>query len=323
MLTKSQGHKRKFLDAHVHLWQLASKPWYPTVRRPEAGEDPLGDLSNLKLDFAVEDYIRSVEDVDLIGCVQISAAQGQHWTDEDMWLEGARCRTELPSAIVATLDMAQGSPFESCLRERLAAPALRGVRVSGLDFRSEEAKVLMDVLADRGLVFGIGAAFGGGNELWPEIADKYPRMQFVLENTGRPRLEERADWDGWAASILPLAQRPNIACKLSGLGMTFHATDAEVFARYWRHCIEHFGSDRCMFASNYPIDLVYGSFASLLKSFETATADLSSSQQDDLFWKSAARTFRIDLAGSDADNGARQDGAPGAQYVPSARADAS
>ena len=53
-----------------------------------------------------------------------------------------------------------------------------------------------------------------------------------------------------------------------------------------------FGVDRCMFASNFPVDAMHGTFDQLYSAFDAVTADLDADDRDDLFAANAERLYR-------------------------------
>ena len=57
--------------------------------------------------------------------------------------------------------------------------------------------------------------------------------------------------------------------------------------------IEHFGVDRVMFASNFPVDKLYSSFDALFGAFENIVASFSEGEKDKLFHDNALRTYRL------------------------------
>ena len=57
------------------------------------------------------------------------------------------------------------------------------------------------------------------------------------------------------------AELPNCYMKLSGSAMFKYAFDSESFKRYAHAAIDIFGSQRCMFSSNFPVDKLYVSYS--------------------------------------------------------------
>ncbi len=54
-----------------------------------------------------------------------------------------------------------------------------------------------------------------------------------------------------------------------------------------------FGVERCMFASNFPVDKLMGSYDELWKSFAEIAASFSETEQRKLFHDNAARYYRL------------------------------
>ena len=64
-------------------------------------------------------------------------------------------------------------------------------------------------------------------------------------------------------------------------------------APWLEYAIEAFGVDRCMFASNFPVDSMYGTFDELYDGFSTVTAGLDGLSRDKLFATNAERIYRL------------------------------
>jgi len=50
---------------------------------------------------------------------------------------------------------------------------------------------------------------------------------------------------------------------------------AELWAPYINHCIDSFGPDRCMFASNFPVDKVSCGYTEMWNAYKIITKDLT------------------------------------------------
>jgi len=55
-----------------------------------------------------------------------------------------------------------------------------------------------------------------------------------------------------------------------------------------------FGTDRAMFASNFPVDSLCGSFDDIYSGFKSIVADLPSADQERLFYSNAQRVYRCE-----------------------------
>jgi predicted TIM-barrel fold metal-dependent hydrolase len=54
-----------------------------------------------------------------------------------------------------------------------------------------------------------------------------------------------------------------------------------------------FGEDRCMFASNFPVDGLAGSMTTIFSGFEEATRSMGKDVQQKLFADNARRIYRL------------------------------
>ncbi len=149
----------------------------------------------------------------------------------------------------------------------------------------------------------------------PELVDlarAFPDARIILDHTGGPMgigrfaADREAAFTGWKADIAALSQCPNVVVKLGGINMAYSAMDAtdkpvphtseQVAALQQRHIravIELFGPDRCMFESNFPVDMMAISYDVLWNSFKRMTADLTRAEREQLFAGTARKTYRL------------------------------
>jgi predicted TIM-barrel fold metal-dependent hydrolase len=91
-----------------------------------------------------------------------------------------------------------------------------------------------------------------------------------------------------------LAERPNVAAKISGLGMFEPDWTADSIRPLVLDAIEIFGVERCIFASNFPVDKLAGDYDAIWSAFDRITAGFSESERRALFHDNAARLYRLD-----------------------------
>jgi L-fuconolactonase len=142
-----------------------------------------------------------------------------------------------------------------------------------------------------------------------EFARKIPELPILIDHCGGPigvgpyasrREQVFADW---AAGLRQAAAVPNLNIKLSGLGMArlgFHGdaakTSDELVAKwkpYVRACVDAFGPARSIFASNFPVDKVAGSYRVVVNAYKTMLADLPESELKAIFGGNALRFYRL------------------------------
>jgi predicted TIM-barrel fold metal-dependent hydrolase len=85
----------------------------------------------------------------------------------------------------------------------------------------------------------------------------------------------------------------NVVCKLSGLAMPLGSTRPDDLRPWLEHAIDAFGAERCMFASNFPVDSAAGSFDDLYSAFDTIAGGLDDASREALFAGTAERIYRL------------------------------
>jgi len=99
---------------------------------------------------------------------------------------------------------------------------------------------------------------------------------------------------------------PNVTAKLGGLFMEVNGhhwedlpkppTSQELMERtrrYFETTIGLFGVDRCMFESNFPVDMIAGTYNTCWNAFKRLTADYSDAEKAALYHDTATRVYRI------------------------------
>jgi predicted TIM-barrel fold metal-dependent hydrolase len=147
-----------------------------------------------------------------------------------------------------------------------------------------------------------------------DLARTFPDTRIVLDHCGGPiglgsYAGRRAEiFPVWKASIREIADCPNVVVKLGGmamclLGYDFHERpmppSSEELAAAWRPyietCIEAFGTQRCMFESNFPPDKGQCSYQVIFNAFKRIAAPYSEAEKTALFSKTATDFYRLKL----------------------------
>ena len=84
----------------------------------------------------------------------------------------------------------------------------------------------------------------------------------------------------------------NVTCTLSGLAMPLGSMAPAVLRPWIEYCLEVFGPDRCMFASNFPVDGIHGTFDELFETYVALTGALDDADRSTLFATTAERVYR-------------------------------
>jgi predicted TIM-barrel fold metal-dependent hydrolase len=128
-----------------------------------------------------------------------------------------------------------------------------------------------------------------------EVVREHPNLRVILNHTGYPLDRSAEAVKVWRRGMEALATCPNVACKISGLTVPGAPWTLASNKPIIRDTISMFGVDRCMFASNFPVDGLKGSWDYLYSCFKEAVADMPLADRQKLFAENAIRYYRIDV----------------------------
>jgi len=121
-----------------------------------------------------------------------------------------------------------------------------------------------------------------------------PDIPVVLNHTGFPWDRSPTGLEMWRRGMRALAALENCFCKLSCLCLPAGDWDYAGNRAVVREAIELFGPARCMFASNFPVDGLRVSFATMFADFRRMTEDFSPTERRAMFHDTAAAFYRLD-----------------------------
>jgi len=102
-----------------------------------------------------------------------------------------------------------------------------------------------------------------------------------------------AGYRAWREGMRMLAGCRNVAVKISGLAMFDHQWSVESLRPYVLETIDTFGVERAMFASNFPVDRLFGSYQDLWHAYASIVDGASDAEKEALFCRNAERFYRI------------------------------
>jgi predicted TIM-barrel fold metal-dependent hydrolase len=281
----------RVVDAHVHIWDPARADWYPYLAHPPTGG--AGDASRMYRRFDVATYKAETAGWNVEKFVNVAAATGRSSIDETIELDNEALDRGGPDAIIGGLPptdtVAAAIEF---LDRQMTVARFRGVRPMGANMGPVPDAGVLHALQERNLVFELMAHPDQLGVAAQRLAG-FDDLTVVVEHTGWPRSnseEERALWQSGIDALARLGD--NVMCKLSGLAMPLQSMSVDAFAPWLEYAIDAFGVDRCMFASNFPVDSMYGTFDDLYSTFSDVTAGLDSESREKLFGGNAERIYR-------------------------------
>ena len=127
-----------------------------------------------------------------------------------------------------------------------------------------------------------------------EFVRRFPDQRFVLDHLAKPPVKS-GEVHSWAAGILELASLPNVFCKLSGLvtEADWRHWKPEHFTPYLDIAFEHFGAERLMIGSDWPVCTVAASYAQAVEVVKNYLSQYPADVGEAVLGGNAARFWRL------------------------------
>jgi predicted TIM-barrel fold metal-dependent hydrolase len=296
------------VDPHFHLWEPSRHP-YPWLTDKPSPIRVAGDPAPIAGDYLVADYLAETAAQNVIKAVHVDA--GWDYADpvaETRWLQAIAddpISRGFPHGIVARASL-DAPDAETVLAAHSRHPNLRGIRqianwhpnldktyVQRHDLLSDPAFRRGFALLDRwGLSFDL-QCYPSQFDQALRLADDFPATSIILNHAGMPVDRDPAALRLWRDGLRGLARRPNVTVKISGLGMLDWTWTTASIRPFVRDCLDAFGPDRAMFASNFPVDRLYSSCDRLYDAFHEIVSDLPAPERRALFRDNAIRVYRL------------------------------
>jgi predicted TIM-barrel fold metal-dependent hydrolase len=298
----------KIVDAHHHLWDLNNKDTKYSWLMVTEGEAFFGDYAAIRKNYLLEDYIEDSKNQNIIKSVHV---QAEHDDDkpvnETAWLQklADTHSSKLPNAIVAFADFSKNNVSE-LLDAHQEYKNTRGIRQI-LSYNKDEPKYShatedfmknstwvenFKYIRNRNLSFDI-QIYKHQMEDAVNLANKYNDVLFILNHTGEPCYQSKEYIESWEQNMNKLAKCENVVAKISGLGMFDPNWTIDSTRIFVEKTIQIFGIERCMFASNFPVDKIFNSFDTYWNSFKEITKNYSENDKNLLFSSNAEKYYRI------------------------------
>jgi predicted TIM-barrel fold metal-dependent hydrolase len=293
------------IDAHQHFWDLG-RNYYPWLSDPKPIPFRYGDYSALKRNYLPPDYRRDAAALNIVKTVHVEAQwDASDPSGETRWLEEVAREHGLPSAVIGAVHFGRDDVAE-VLTKHARSKLVRGVRnfPAAAPTPAEAARGAPRSMDDpdwrRGyaLLPRYGFSFDLQTPWWhfdaaADLARDFPKTQIVIVHTGLPADRSEEGLAAWRAALEAVAAAPNVAIKISGLGRPGLPWTLTANGGIIRDAINIFGPERAMFASNYPVDSLAGSFQMIYGGFRAAVSNRQIEERRMLFHDTAARIYRL------------------------------
>jgi predicted TIM-barrel fold metal-dependent hydrolase len=293
---------------------MGKHPWL--VPAPDQ-EMVFGDPAPLYRDYLPADLEADACNQNLVASVHVEAGWDRgDPVGETAWLSQLTHTQRLPTVLVVYAQL-DDPGVGKVLEAQIACPLVRGVRfvLSWHGDRRKSFAQRSDYMADRQWLrgFALLARFGLSFDLmlYPSqmadaarLAAGFPETLILVNHAGSPTDRDPEGMRRWRAGLRALAARPNLRIKISDLVAYDHDWTLDSLRPIVLECIDAFGPERAMFASDFPVAGLHATYDQVFDSFKAIVADLTFEEQRRLFHDNAERDYRITLDGSALSTGA-------------------
>jgi predicted TIM-barrel fold metal-dependent hydrolase len=292
-------------DPHHHLWDLEAH-YYPWLT-DSFGERVCGDYTAIRKNYLLQDFKNDIGDLNVTRTVHIEAViDPVQALNETAWLQqiaDSDSSQGIPHGIVAQANFLD-EQIESILDEQSQFANFRAIRdvvhegwIDPLNpkptkLQNPNWREAVGLCQKFGIHFELQIYYQQVDEAI-ELLRLHPDLPIILTHNGCPALRTSEHLAGWRSAINQMAAHPNLHVKLSGYGMFEREWTAASIRPFIQDTLETFGVDRCMFASNFPVDSLACSYLELWTRFFEATEGFSADERNKLFSQNANRFYRL------------------------------
>jgi len=284
-----------FIDTHVHFYDLQNPKLRYDLLQPGARHEILEDIRAIQAQrHWADDWLAEVRFTNVVKSIHVQCAGGiEDPVEETRWLQAFADRLGHPHGIVAEVHLAQPDAAE-VIERHMEFANVRGVR----EYRDDD--YLRDPAWLRGFSHlekhGLVSCVHARPDTYADVkrlAADHPGMRICLDHAGFPRGRDDEYFALWKREIINLADAPNVIVKVSGLDICDPHWTIDSLRPWVMTCIESFGTERTVFASNWPFGRLHSSYPDVIDAYATLIRDFSPDEQTAMFSANAERYFRI------------------------------
>ena len=291
------------IDAHHHFWDLSlnKNPWLnPGNQIPFR----YGNYESICKDFFFLYYKRVSKKHNVVKTVHMETEwDPQDPIGETKWLQKLFDETGWPNALVGQAWFDR-EDIETVLKGHKEYPLIRSVRHKPKSSPNPETKnfnpqgTLKDPIFRKGysllkkykLHFDLQTPWWHLNDA-TSLAKDFPDTIIILNHGGLPSDRTYKGLENWKANMQELSEQPNVAVKISGICVPKEKWTVQLNRQVVLDIIEIFGYERCMFASNFPVDSILASFDEIYEGFKKITNKMKKNQINALFHDNAIKYY--------------------------------
>lgn len=273
------------IDTHQHYWR------YDPVHYAWINDE----MAVIRRDFLPADLQPVLTANSIAASIAVQADQTEQETD---WLLQLADENPFIAGVVGWVDLRSPQVAER-LQHYAQFSKLKGFRHV---LQGEEPSFMLQPSFVNGIAQLHAHGFAYDILIFPQhlqaalqLVQQFPEQRFVIDHLAKPYIKQGLIGE-WAAGMKALAAHTNVYCKISGM-----VTEAD-----WRNwtaadlhpyidtVVQAFGTNRCMFGSDWPVCLVAAAYDKWLQTVQDYFAGFSTEEQAMVFAGNAKHFYQID-----------------------------
>ena len=282
---------KNLIDTHIHL--------YDTRRDVEMSWPPESDEILYKPHLP-EEYSKKAKPAGVTGVIVVEASNR---LEDNRWVLDLVEGDEFYVGLVGNIDINRDD-FEKQLRELKKDKRFLGVRTRSpqpVDYASPRVLANLRALARHKLTMDYLTNGGGipGIETIDKVARAIPDLHIVVNHCLGYDFDGKPPSTDWISAVKRLAENSNVTCKISGLYQRSVPQPAPQDIGHYRAVLdvlwEHFGENRLMYGSNWPVTKRTDSYTSFLRLVDQFISEKGQNARERFYWMNASAAYRLAL----------------------------
>ena len=273
------------IDAHQHFWH------FDPIRDSWITDD----MAIIQRDFLPADLEPVLAQNGIDGCVSVQASQSE---EETKLLVNLAQTYDIVKGVVGWVDLQSET-----LLERLdyfsTYKVIKGYRhvaqAEPNDFLIRPAVIQgIRQLANFGLTYDI-LIYPSQLKAALHLVRAVPEVNFVIDHLAKPSITKQ-EINRWSNFMAEIAKNGNVSCKLSGMvtEANWQTWSKKDFFPYLDVVFEHFGADRLLFGSDWPVCLVAADYTQVKTLVADYLAPWGEEVRAKVFGENAVSFYKLD-----------------------------
>lgn len=286
----------RIVDTHIHLYD---------TRRREGVPWPPKDDEVLYGPHLPADFERVARPAGVTGVVIVEASDR---LADNRWVLDLVKGNDFFVGLVGNVDPYRedfAEHVDRLRRDRRFVGIRARVQGRRIDYRNERVLESFAHLAERELTLDIlmnGEKADVVREI-DRVARRLPKLTIVVNHVLGYDIDGKPPGDDWVAAVERLAANENVYCKVSGLYQRSVPQPAPRDLDHYRSLLDvlwkHFGSERLVYGSNWPVTKKSGDYASYVRIVDEYFAAKGEEARERYFWRNAVRAYRLPTGDED------------------------